>query len=507
MMKQSAIALGTESGRGILSLTVKWTPRFQEHYRRYNGINEFVVKKTAELVKKAISDPEKWHFDLEKLKDSSFVGVSAFRFKVTSGDRLIVVVDGLNLILTDIGDHDIMDEYSKMPRTARDEDLRKSAPVGGNFKKLLDLALSIKSDEASTAVNLSNVLNGEVEGEDSRWLYEAELSEEWIHFLDDEQAKIAESLFQKLVVPNEEMSVEFVMGGPGTGKTVVLLNLATNLEQAGRSVSFEASSHVIKYLSSGGRQVPGAQKGFGPGVVALIDDPASSKALADSLRKAKSAGCRAIVIGFDPLQWHERKMEANFRKIFENTKYEFYPLWTCYRQTSGVGKKTLELTEKIYHASSRYLDTLKQKAEREELQPYIDLSLGMSFVDESGRYILYDVNIEHNYRTEIARFRARIDRWKHTPPIAFVYDDALPKEFVKSLKGDAAGLNRTEIPLSRYREIRGVEFQELFLFVTSDFWNDLNKGKMGVGSEDWEKLACLHTILSRPKDSLAIYVI
>jgi hypothetical protein len=174
-------------------------------------------------------------------------------------------------------------------------------------------------------------------------------------------------------------------------------------------------------------------------------------------------------------------MEANFRKIFENVKYEIYPLWTCYRQTSGVGKKTLELTEKIYHASSRYLDTLKQKAERAELQPYIDLSLGMSFVDDSGRYVLYDNNIEANYKIEVTRFRARIDRWAHTSPIAFVYDDELPKEFIKSLRSEASGLNRTEIPLSKYREIRGVEFQELFLFVTTDFWNDLNSGKMGVG--------------------------
>lgn len=490
-----------------MSILVKWTPRFQEHYRRYNGINEFVVKKTAELVKKATSDPEKWHFDLEKLKDSSFVGVSAFRFKVTSGDRLIVVVEGSQLILADIGDHDVMDDYSKMSRTARDEDLKNSAPISGTFEKFLNLALTAKPNKASPLVDLSQVLTGAVEGDDSRWLFEAELSEEWIHFLDQEQAQISESLLQKLVIPSDEMSVEFVMGGPGTGKTVVLLNLATNLEQAGRSVSFEASPPVIKYLSSGGRRVPGAQMGFGPGVVALIDDPASSKVLADSLRRAKSAGCRAIVIGFDPLQWHERKMEANFRKIFENTKYEFYPLWTCYRQTSGVGKKTLELTEKIYHASSRYLDTLKQKAEREELQPYIDLSLGMSFVDDTGRYVVYDTNIEHNYRTEINRFRARIDRWKHTSPIAFVFDDNLPKEFVKSLKDDATGLNRTEIPLSRYREIRGVEFQELFLFVTSEFWNDLNNGKMGVGSEEWEKLACLHTVLSRPKDSLSLYVV
>jgi len=471
-------------------------------------MNEFVIKKTAELIKKAASDPEKWHYELEKLKDDSLAGVSAFRFKVTSGDRLILVVDGNTLILADVGDHDVMDEYSKMPRLARDEDLSRATSIDGTFKKLLNLALSKNSKDMDSPapLDIANILIGDVDGDDSRWLYEAELSDEWVHFLDNEQAKISETLFQKLVIPNDEMSVEFVMGGPGTGKTVVLLNLATNLDQAGRAVSFEASPNVIKYLSSGGRIVPGANKGFGPGVVALIDDPASSKVLADSLRKAKSAGCRAIVIGFDPLQWHERKMEANFRKIFENVKYEFYPLWTCYRQTSGVGKKTLELTEKIYQASSRYLDTLKQQAERAELQPYIDLSLGMSFVDDSGRYVLYDNNIEANYKIEVARFRARIDRWTHTSPIAFVYDDELPKEFIKSLRSEASGLNRTEIPLSKYREIRGVEFQELFLFVTSDFWNDLNTGKMGVGSEEWEKLACLHTILSRPKDSLSLYV-
>ena len=494
------------------SNVVKWTPRFQEHYRRYNGINEFVIKKTAELVRKAASDPAKWHFELEKLKDESFAGVSAFRFKVTSGDRLIVVVEKDTFILADIGNHDVMDEYSKMPRLMRDEDLRKATPIDGTFRKLLNLAISTKirnkdDDTVIDEVSIANVLAEEIKGEDSRWLFEAELSNEWINFLDDEQAKISETLFHKLVKPSGEMSVEFVMGGPGTGKTVVLLNLAKNLDQAGRAVSFEASTNVIKYLSSGGRKVPGANKGFGPGVVALIDDPASSKALADSLRRARSAGCRAIVIGFDPLQWHERKMETNFRKICESIDYHFYPLWTCYRQTSGVGKKTLELTEKIYHASSRYLDSLKQQAEREELQPYIDLSLGMSFVDESGRYVVYEGDVNKHYGSEINRFRSRIDRWEHTSPIAFVYDDDLPKEFIKSLKLEANGLNRTEIPISKYRDIRGVEFQELFLFVGRIFWNEINRGKMGVGAEDWEKLACLHTILSRPKDSLVVFIL
>ena len=488
---------------------VKWTPRFQAHYRRYNGIREHVVKKTAELVKRANANPNKWHFELEKLKDDSFAGVSAFKVNVTTSDRLVFVIDELDIILTDIGNHDVMTEYSRLSRKSRDEDLSQAVKIENAFSQLLEIALKRKTRNLvnTSEIKISEVLREALYGDDARWLYEAELSEEWIYFLDQDQAKISETLLAKLIELSDEMTIEFVMGGPGTGKTIVLFNLATNLEQAGRAVSFQATANVIKYLSSGNKVVPGANLGFGPGVVALIDDPISSNDLADSIRKAKSAGCRALVVGFDPLQWHERKMEANFRKITSNNKYNFYPLWTCYRQSSGVGKKTLKLAEKIFLSSSRFLDSLKQTAEREELQPFIDLSLGMEFVDTAGRYVVYENNIQSNYITEVTRFKQRIDRWKHTPSIAFVYDDELPKQFVKSLKAEASGLNRTEISISKYREIRGVEFQELFLFLTEKFWTDLNNGRSGVGSDEWEKLACLHTILSRPKDSLVLYVI
>jgi signal recognition particle GTPase len=489
---------------------VFWTRRFLEHFRRYNGINEFVIRKVAELVKKSNAHSKTWHFELEKLKDKSLQGVAAYRFKITTGDRLIVVISDNRIILADIGSHDIMEEYSKLSKKSRDMDLATMQQIEGNFLKQLNLILRedrknfFKNDDD---VILNNLLNEQFDSIDSRWLYEAELSNEWVHFLDAEQFHVAETLLEKLSKPNDKMSIEFIMGGPGTGKTVVLLNLATNLEQMGRAVSFEASDAVLKYLSSGGKKIPGAKLGFASGVVALIDDPASSKVLADSIRRARSAGCRAIVIGFDPLQWHERKMEINFRKIIENTEYQFYPLWRCYRQSSGVGRKSLDFTEKIFHASSRYLDSSKQQKEREELQPYIDLSLGMSFVDNSGRYVVHTSDCEERFVDEISRFRNRIDRWSHTSPIAFVYDDRLPNEFKKSLKAVAIGLNRTEILLSKYQEIRGVEFQELFLFLSEAFWMDLNKGKVGLGTEEWERLTCLHTIFSRPKDCLVIFVI
>jgi len=485
-----------------------WTPRFQANFRRYNGVSDYVIKKSAELVKRARANPSQWHFELEKLKDDSLRGISAYRFKITSGDRLVVVASGSKIILADIGNHEVMAEYSRMNRSSREEDLRRACRVDEPFMTQVALALADKKqvNPSESPPGLNGTLDAlQIEGE-TRWLYEEELSENWVNFLDDEQFAISETLFGKLSIPAQEISVEFIMGGPGTGKTVILLNLAKNLESSGRSVSFMASDNVIKYLKSGGNSIPGANLGFGPGVVALVDDPASSKELADHIRKAKSAGCRAIVVGFDPLQWHERKMESNFKKIKANHEYNFYPLRVCYRQSSGVGRNTVELANRIYRSSSRYLDSIKQTIERKEMQPYIDLSLGMSFVDDSGRFIVYMEDVEENYTREINRFRERIDRWKHTSPIVFVYEDSLSSSLIKSLRDAAFELNRTEIPLSKYHLIRGVEYQELFLFVSMDFWKNINQGRSGVGSEEWERIACLHTILSRPKDSLVLFV-
>lgn len=215
----------------MTSIQIKWTPRFKDHYRRYNGISEYVVKKTAELIKRADANPDVWHFELEKLKDDSFADVAAFKVAITSGDRLVFVIQENALILTDIGNHDIMDEYSRMSRKARNEDLNLSTDIDGTFKKQLEIAKSVKGhpQEGIRSAGLGGVLRQNHEGDDSRWLFEEELSSDWVNFLDNEQARISSELFEKLVSPAEEISIAFIMGGPGTGKTVVLLNLANNL--------------------------------------------------------------------------------------------------------------------------------------------------------------------------------------------------------------------------------------------------------------------------------------
>jgi hypothetical protein len=131
----------------------------------------------------------------------------------------------------------------------------------------------------------------------------------------------------------------------------------------------------------------------------------------------------------------------------------------------------------------------------------------MTFVDEAGRYKVYLSDTQSNFIKEIERFRKREYIWKHTHPIAFIYQDNLPKEVRNYAKEYSQGLNRIEFNYSDYKKTRGVEYQELFLFLDREFWDKINDGQQGLKTTDWQQIACLHTLFSRPKDGLVFFII
>ena len=241
-------------------------------------------------------------------------------------------------------------------------------------------------------------------------------------------------------------------------------------------------------------------------MVVLIDDPIDSDHLSDLIRKARSAKANSVVIALDPLQWHEKAMPENFEKIFANYNAKIYPLINCYRQSKGVAEKSMEITRQLFANNSRFILKEKQQIEKDNLAPFIKLSLGMQFVDDSGRYKIYTSEINDSIESEIKRFREREFIWKHTNPIVFVYDEHYSDKAKKFAQEKAHGINRLDVNISRYQDIRGVEFQELFLFVSKNYWDSVTSGKKGLGSAEWERITCLHTILSRPKDGLCIFV-
>ena len=494
-------------------MNVTWTPRFKSQLDRSTGVQEMVISRTAELIRKAESNPTSWHRYEEKLKDDSFGSVQAYKTAVTSGDRLVFVVENNQIILVDIGKHEVMDDYARMSKSARNKDISSTRKVDSWFANKLSMKLLEKSSVRSKPnpgqqkVDISEIMSEEIQGDDFRYTFDEELNEKWVLFLDEQQSKVANEIYIDLEIPEDKVKIHFILGGPGTGKTIVLLNIAIRLENAGKAVSFQLSQGVLKYLNSGSAKVPGANLGPGPGVVLLVDDPADLQSMNGILRQAKSSKCKAVIIALDPLQWHEKEMPEIFEKIWSDNENITHKLDVCYRQSAGVAKKQLKLFTSLLGKNSRFLVEEKQKQERVNLAPYLNLSLDMTFVDESGRYKLYLSDTKANFVKEIERFRKREYIWKHTHPIAFIYYDDLPKEVKDYAKQYSQGLNRIEFNYSDYKKTRGVEYQELFLFLDSEFWERINDGQQGLKTADWQQIACLHTLFSRSKDGLVIFII
>ena len=494
-------------------MNVTWTSRFKSQLDRYTGVHEMVISRTAELIRKAESNPTSWHRYEEKLKDDSFGSVQAYKTAVTSGDRLVFVVENNQIILVDIGKHEVMDDYARMSKSARNKDISSTREVDSWFANKLSIKLLEKSSARSKPnpgqqkVDISEIMSEEIQGDDFRYTFDEELNEKWVLFLDEQQSKVANEIYIDLEIPEDKVKIHFILGGPGTGKTIVLLNIAIRLENADKAVSFQLSQGVLKYLNSGSAKVPGANLGPGPGVVLLVDDPADLQSMNGILRQAKSSKCKAVIIALDPLQWHEKEMPEIFEKIWSDNENITHKLDVCYRQSAGVAKKQLKLFTSLLGKNSRFLVEEKQKQERVNLAPYLNLSLDMTFVDESGRYKLYLSDTKANFVKEIERFRKREYIWKHTHPIAFIYYDDLPKEVKDYAKQYSQGLNRIEFNYSDYKKTRGVEYQELFLFLDSEFWERINDGQQGLKTADWQQIACLHTLFSRSKDGLVIFII
>jgi len=474
---------------------VEWTQRFKKNYERYNGQRASIRLRIFEILKKMHEEPTTWLRNFEKLHDSV---CDIYRDKITQGDRLIFSPsDGL--LLVDVGPHEIMEEFQDLGNKAKKEILLDKSKVPQWFLS------NSNSSNFRDAPWLNSINDSIFDNSEMRWLYEEELSESWVQFLDIQQAELKDRIFNRLKVPGE-FEFHLILGGAGTGKTIVLLNLALSLASAGRNVVCQFNEQVLKYLNSGAQKVPGSGFSMQPGSVVLLDDPHSYSDFKQKIAEARKVEARALVVALDPFQWTERRVYEKFNDLIQISQPIEHKLHVCYRQSHAVGQQALDLTNTVLEKTSPFIIEAKIDDHKKHFNPLKKICVDdVSFVDSGGRYRVYDSNLTENFNMEFKRFLAREDRWTHWHPMLILFDPAgttMPTDWVETIRGHNILYKST----NQISKIRGSEFQEIVLLISERTWLKLHEGVQGVGSMDWEKLIGLHTILTRSKDTTLIFI-
>ena len=472
-----------------------WTSRFQSNYERYNGQRARIRARVNELRRKMQDEPTTWLRNMEKLQDPV---ASIYRDKVSEGDRLIFSpTDGL--LLVDVGPHEVMEEFQALGNQKRRDILADKTTVPEWFLSEFKSETPVTNPLSQTS-NLTEFDNSEM-----RWLYEEELNEAWLQFLDTQQTNLKDKIFNELKLPGD-FEFHLILGGAGTGKTVVLLNLALSLASAGRNVICQFNEQVIKYLNSGKQRVPGAGLAMQQGAVVLLDDPMSFALLRQKLAEARKCEVRALVVALDPFQWVERRVYEKFDELIEISQPIQHNLDVCYRQSKAVGQQAIDYTKSILDKTSPFIIDSKIADHKKQLDPLKKICVdSVSFVDSGGRFKLYQSELNVCFDKEFERFLARDDKWTHWHPMLIIFDPAgtsMPSSWIEKIKGN----NVLYKSLNQVDKIRGSEFQEIFVLLGEKTWQRLQEGVLGAGAVDWEKLLGLHTVLTRSKDATIVFV-
>jgi hypothetical protein len=504
-------------------LNVLWTNRFAKKISKYNEMQFQVAAVVKKITVAERANPTTWHKHIKKLKDDSFGSHAVYREYLPDGARMVFILDGSDLILTDVGGHDVTSEYSHLSSTAINLDLSSKREPDNWFMSLVarkENGLKGKVTYKTLEATLETILQEDFGNDEAfRWWHESELNESWLQHLDKQQSQVADKVMSEILKQNEDFAVTFIVGGPGTGKTIVLLNLAINLEHLKREVVFELPAQVLTYLSSGIRKVPGTRKASSNREkrnrqvnlttkleTLLIDDPISASELNQRLTLAKSEGYRSVIVALDPIQWHDGSRLNSFKKLSSVKTINIHKLNVCYRQSKGVGKESHSISRNIFNLSTRNRQEITSGLQEKEKKELLSSIGDVKFVDDGGRFKIYEGFTDESVEHEVRRFISREYRWSHTAPIAFIYEDVfLPsqRDFVKKI---AQGQKRMDVPLHDYQRIRGVEFQELFIFLSAETWRGITKGKHGLSTKEWSALTSLYTVVSRPKDGLVVFV-
>lgn len=494
----SVLDLAQLIDRGI-ALLIEMTERFAANYDRCAN-KKIILNRVGELIKFKAANERHWSSKFEPIR-TALPGM--YRDKVTEGDRLLFV-NAESLILVDVGDHDIYTRWETRKLSPREQreifDRRK--PVSQEI--VSQLFQGVTSQELFAASPEEIITNDKF-----TWTYDAEVTSDWLIFLDEQQLKVRDLLLTEIVENRAHCHFDILAGTAGTGKTVILTQLAIDLHELGLPVKFIANPGVVKQLKRVHGLVPGltSKQDINRGDIVLLDDPETVQDLVAFKARASKIGASCLIVALDPIQWKKRKSLEQFAKLIEPLSIKY--LNVCYRQGAEVGKGALNYTDQMLTGLNPYADFEKVMAFNATKDWFLKYFVrDVVFSHEGGALQVLKGAVEERFTNQVARFRSRYDRWDWTPPLLLVWDENLSdlKNLKQTLKTVSRGLNAEDKNLQDVDSVRGVEYQEVILVISAATWEIFNTPRSAAGGIDWEARTPFHTFMTRAKDSVTVLV-
>ncbi len=253
--------------------TLLATRRFVKDYRKANAtIRDGARREVKAFTQSALLTPD-WLHQHDKVEGLGKGLRGRFvELEIGSGPRLVVYVDGMVITLVALGAHDVVTRL-KRHRSVRKE-LNELADLPAGFG-VMTLEGALLADRISHLASQAGT-------RDPRRPFGPEVDPDWLHFLSDEQEEmflgIAEAIENALTIPGMA-TAHFIEGGPGTGKTSVLLCLLDHFAEKGCSVGLDMPEHLVKFVEAqSGRDLRKFMSPIGEResvCIYLVDDPAS----------------------------------------------------------------------------------------------------------------------------------------------------------------------------------------------------------------------------------------
>jgi hypothetical protein len=347
--------------------------------------------------------------------------------------------------------------------------------------------------------------------------YRRELHPDWIYDLADNQAGIAATVRKSYRRSNlNDPDIFVLVGGPGTGKTSILLKVLLDLQAIGARPGIVVSDEVADFVSAGlGRpigpfRIPGDATTLElSGLdVLLYDDPASLQDVDAAIDQAVGQ-VRLVVVGFDPCQLDEDVWDEDYSSLLMKWEARPYELRACYRQKETLGIASRRVMERVAE-STPFLDKRKVSTFRDGHELVYRIANNISFPNKHGYEHTYLDAGERDVTVEASRIR-KLTLWHHVPPVLVAVDSTceLNWRWDRLLRGISHRVVEFN-PVSQWsslRSVKGLEFQHVFLVVNRALFDELESGFEGSGQAIYHARRMLRIPFSRAKDGLVTFVV